>query len=236
MKLLIIGAVSTLFSIQANAKQSCKDLKSQNFLAVYGVQQPLSGVLNQSLKKTGWTLDFNLRSAEPVITGEVQGTVESVVVGLVSRSIKKGWNINLTFDNADCTAYVDVLNASAPDTETKLYSKTFTQHKRGGHTIPIPAENSRAVYSSVISKNAYRVHKGELLRNVLVRWAKKHKGDSVWMVKDDKYQYPVGADAEFIGSLGGAVAGLYEAIGDEIKHLKISVYENSYIRVEEFSK
>ncbi len=222
--ILIVGVVTALMSLQASASDKCSDLTERNFLAVYGEPQPLSGIANQALNKLDWKLDFSQISAEPMISGRVKGTVESVIVGLVSKSIKKGWRINLTFEKELCKVKIEVLNKNAPDTTQNLMNITS---KNSVAVAPISSTIPKAMKTSLSAKNSYHAAKGRLLSDILNDWAVKNGGSAVW--EHDK-KITLGADAEFIGSLASAVSGLIKALGEPGKTITVHVYKNGFIQ------
>lgn len=228
-QILIAGFVSALISAQANASQACKDLTAHNFLAVYGDSQPLSGVLNQALKKTGWKLDYKQVSAEPMIKGEIKGSVESIVVSLVTKSIEKDWRINLAFENEKCEVLVDVLNEQAPETMTSLKPVAVTSIARPSPVPPVAQSIPISVKKSLLKKSSYIVKKGQKLEDIFMSWAKQNGGESFWM--HDEHIY-VHADSEYIGSLSGAVSGLIQSLGAAGEKINVHLFSNGYIRVE----
>lgn len=222
--ILIVGVVTALMSLQASASDKCSDLAERNFLAVYGDPQPLSGIANQALNKLDWKLDFSQISAEPMISGRVKGTVESVIVGLVSKSIKKGWRINLTFEKELCKVKIEVLNKSAPDTTQNLMSHTSNS------SVPITPISSHIpgkVTKSLDAKNTYHASKGMRVADILNEWAIMNGGKAVW---EYNKHIVLGAEADFIGSLASAVSGLIEAIGEPGKKVTVHVYKNGFIQ------
>lgn len=221
--ILTLGVMAALLSGQSVASGNCGALTGGNFLSVYGDPQPLSGIADQALKNTGWTLEYSQASAEPMINGTVKGSVESVIVGLVSKSIKKGWRINLSFEKERCKVKIDVLNEQAPDMTQGLTSKGAVT----GSIAPSSPTTSPEMTKSLVVKNRYRASKGMTLEQILDDWAKMNGGSGVW--EHDK-NITLGADAEFVGSLANAVSGLIESIGDSGKQITVHVYKNGFIR------
>lgn len=226
-KTLVAAMALSGIVVSGIANASCQDLKERNFFALYGDFQPLSGVLEQSLKNTGWNLRFTQISAEPMIKGQVKDSVQSSIVGLVSKSISQGWNLNLTFDSAKCEVLVDVLNEYAPDTATDIKSVAV---KKSKPVAPVDSTIPEGVEKSLASKNVYAVKKGEKLSDVLNTWAVKNGGEAIWMTKHNEI---IQADAEFVGGMPGAVSGLMESLGPAGKKYNIRIFKNGYIRVEE---
>lgn len=223
-KAYLLGAlVSSILCSQA-AFAGCKPLNSKNFIVVYGERTPLSQILEESIKGTGWKLEYSVRSSEPYVRGEIRGRVGDVVTGLVQKAIQKGWKINLSLNEKSCTIRADVLNAMAP-------------HVPGASgnapdTIRMPdAKHTSSFQRPTKGISTFAVRKGERLSAVLKRWAQSRNGDVIWKADRD---FIIKADASYHGDLPGVIEALLNSMGSEVSdRIIVTVFQNGYIRVDD---
>ena len=226
MRKITIFLVLLLLSAGAYAAQiQCLDLKSKNFIVVYGEKVPLSQVIRESLKGTNWKLEQRMISSEPYVQGEIKGPIEDVITGLVRKSLKKGWKINLVFDSASCTVREEVLNSHAPRIPSGSSVITLDKQPQSNRSY------SDSKKRLPVKTTAFLLHKGNLIDQALKSWAERHGYMLIW---DMPYTWKVVNDYPINSKdLLDAIDKVVDYLRKQGKPVKATAYTNKVIVIKQ---
>ena len=226
MRKITIFLVLLSLSAGAYAAQTqCSDLKGKNFIVVYGKKVPLSQVIRESLKGTNWKLEQRMISSEPYVQGEIKGSVEDVITGLVRKSLKEGWKINLVFDAVSCTVKEEVLNEHAPRMPGKPTVVKADKYPQNNKSLPKRGDRLP------VKTTAFLLHKGDLIDQTLKSWAERHGYMLIW---DMPYTWKVVNDYPINSKdLLDAIDKVVDYLRKQGKAVKATAYANKVIVIKQ---